>query len=112
MNTAICGQGDWRGISRIYVPTRTPTQVASHAQKHFIRQSNSQKRKRRISLFDIVPDRPVRCVLDNQDWQQECSLWLSQCPAYLSTWHLPSPAQSAQVYSSSEVPVTVHQMVT
>ncbi|GBG85691.1 hypothetical protein CBR_g40422 [Chara braunii] len=50
------GKGDWRGISRNYVQTRTPTQVASHAQKYFIRQSNLNKRKRRSSLFDIVTD--------------------------------------------------------
>ena len=49
-------QGDWRGISRNYVHSRTPTQVASHAQKYFIRQSNVTKRKRRASLFDIAPD--------------------------------------------------------
>lgn len=47
------GKGDWRGISRNFVLTRTPTQVASHAQKYFIRQSNLNKRKRRSSLFDI-----------------------------------------------------------
>lgn len=50
------GKGDWRGISRNYVITRTPTQVASHAQKYFIRQSNMSRRKRRSSLFDIVAD--------------------------------------------------------
>ena len=50
------GKGDWRGISRNYVISRTPTQVASHAQKHFIRQSNVSRRKRRSSLFDIVAD--------------------------------------------------------
>ncbi|CAN4127663.1 unnamed protein product [Withania somnifera] len=50
------GKGDWRGIARNYVISRTPTQVASHAQKYFIRQSNMSRRKRRSSLFDIVAD--------------------------------------------------------
>ncbi|GAA0139460.1 DNA-binding transcription factor [Lithospermum erythrorhizon] len=50
------GKGDWRGISRNYVTSRTPTQVASHAQKYFIRQTNANRRKRRSSLFDMAPD--------------------------------------------------------
>ncbi|KAL7243307.1 hypothetical protein ACSBR1_015664 [Camellia fascicularis] len=50
------GKGDWRGISRNYVISRTPTQVASHAQKYFPRQCNASRRKRRSSLFDIVAD--------------------------------------------------------
>uniref|UniRef100_A0A803NZ65 Uncharacterized protein n=1 Tax=Cannabis sativa TaxID=3483 RepID=A0A803NZ65_CANSA len=50
------GKGDWRGIARNYVVSRTPTQVASHAQKYFIRQNNATRRKRRSSLFDMVPD--------------------------------------------------------
>lgn len=52
------GKGDWRGISRRFVTTKTPTQVASHAQKYFLRQkaassSSSIKKKRRTSLFDL-----------------------------------------------------------
>ncbi|KAL8529715.1 hypothetical protein ACS0TY_006960 [Phlomoides rotata] len=50
------GKGDWRGISRNYVKTRTPTQVASHAQKYFLRRSNLNRRRRRSSLFDITTD--------------------------------------------------------
>ncbi|XP_072998567.1 transcription factor MYBS3-like [Typha latifolia] len=53
------GKGDWRGIARNFVVSRTPTQVASHAQKYFIRQTNATRRKRRSSLFDIVPEMPM-----------------------------------------------------
>ncbi|CAK9138175.1 unnamed protein product [Ilex paraguariensis] len=48
------GKGDWRGISRKFVTTRSPTQVASHAQKYFLRQNSFNKKKRRPSLFDVV----------------------------------------------------------
>ncbi|CAL0313299.1 unnamed protein product [Lupinus luteus] len=48
------GKGDWRGISRNYVTTKTPTQVASHAQKYFLRLTTLNKKKRHSSLFDMV----------------------------------------------------------
>ncbi|KAF7820441.1 transcription factor DIVARICATA-like [Senna tora] len=49
------GKGDWRSISRNVVVTRTPTQVASHAQKYFLRQnSGGKKERKRSSIHDIT----------------------------------------------------------
>lgn len=48
------GKGDWRSISRNVVVTRTPTQVASHAQKYFLRQGSGKKERKRSSIHDIT----------------------------------------------------------
>ncbi|XP_075490577.1 transcription factor MYB1R1-like [Primulina tabacum] len=65
------GKGDWRGISRNYVKTRTPTQVASHAQKYFIRRSNVNRRRRRTSLFDITTDSVTAMQTEEDGSHQE-----------------------------------------
>ncbi|KAL8518870.1 hypothetical protein ACS0TY_010002 [Phlomoides rotata] len=69
------GKGDWRGISRNYVKTRTPTQVASHAQKYFLRRNNHNRRRRRSSLFDITTEVVGSSIVDQM--HQETS---SQTP--------------------------------
>ncbi|KAJ3697041.1 hypothetical protein LUZ61_000746 [Rhynchospora tenuis] len=48
------GKGDWRSISRTFVISRTPTQVASHAQKYFIRLNSMNRDRRRSSIHDIT----------------------------------------------------------
>ncbi|RDX99165.1 Transcription factor MYBS3, partial [Mucuna pruriens] len=47
------GKGHWKGISTTFVTTRTPSQVASHAQKYFLRQNTLNHKNRRRSLFDV-----------------------------------------------------------
>ncbi|KAK1382718.1 Transcription factor DIVARICATA [Heracleum sosnowskyi] len=53
------GKGDWRSISRNVVVTRTPTQVASHAQKYYLRQNSMKKERKRSSIHDITTNLPI-----------------------------------------------------
>eukprot|EP00892_Ulva_mutabilis_P000896 jgi/Ulvmu1/10807/UM069_0043.1 len=50
------GRGAWRAIAMDYCVSRTPTQVASHAQKYFLRQelTPSRRHKKRPSIHDIT----------------------------------------------------------
>lgn len=70
MGLAKYGKGDWRSISRNFVITRTPTQVASHAQKYFIRLNSQHKKdKRRASIHDITTVAPATA--------EQADLWSS-----------------------------------
>jgi SHAQKYF class myb-like DNA-binding protein len=48
------GKGDWKSISRNFVISRTPSQVASHAQKYYIRHNSENTKRRRPSILDIT----------------------------------------------------------
>ncbi|CAO2833041.1 unnamed protein product [Amaranthus hypochondriacus] len=64
------GKGDWRSISRNVVVTRTPTQVASHAQKYYLRQNSVKKERKRSSIHDIttVDDKSGARPAVEQNW--------------------------------------------
>ncbi|CAO2201826.1 unnamed protein product [Urochloa humidicola] len=63
----IHGRGKWKEISRDFVPTRTPAQVSSHAQKYFRRKESTSK-KQRYSINDMI-------LFDDEPWMQNnCSL--------------------------------------
>ena len=78
------GKGDWRGISRNFVKTRTPTQVASHAQKYFLRRANLNRRRRRSSLFDITTTDTVIKVI--QQIYMSYIINLNKQSSYFSTF--------------------------
>ncbi|XP_009617435.1 transcription factor SRM1-like [Nicotiana tabacum] len=64
------GKGDWRSISRNVVVTRTPMQVASHAQKYFKRQESMKKKERkRSSIHDITVDTNILLPQNNNQNQ-------------------------------------------
>ncbi|CAN8321018.1 unnamed protein product [Cochlearia groenlandica] len=65
------GKGDWRSISRNFVISRTPTQVASHAQKYFIRLNSMNRDRRRSSIHDITTVNNQAANVIGQQQQQQ-----------------------------------------
>ncbi|KAH9609163.1 hypothetical protein KSS87_002389 [Heliosperma pusillum] len=85
------GKGDWRGISRNFVKTRSPTQVASHAQKYFLRRTNLNRRRRRSSLFDITADTMTRSASADQLHNLDTTFQPNQATNKLTLFSSPRP---------------------
>ncbi|KAL7161559.1 hypothetical protein ACSBR2_042096 [Camellia fascicularis] len=92
------GKGDWRGISRNFVKTRTPTQVASHAQKYFLRRSNLNRRRRRSSLFDITTESVNAIPMEEERVNQEGKAQPLQAPTQLP------PPETSNICGSQVLP--------
>ncbi|XP_009617134.1 transcription factor MYB1R1-like [Nicotiana tomentosiformis] len=95
------GKGDWRGISRNFVKTRTPTQVASHAQKYFLRRSNLNRRRRRSSLFDITTDSVSAMPIEEGKNKQEIPV----PPVVASSPTLPTTIEATKTNAFPVAPI-------
>ncbi|KAH0711855.1 hypothetical protein KY289_007814 [Solanum tuberosum] len=68
------GKGSWTNIAKDFVPTRTSTQVASHAQKYFVRlldaNSNERKKRKKSSVFDLRIEKTEHLENKTEDTHQ------------------------------------------
>lgn len=99
------GKGDWRSISRNFVISRTPTQVASHAQKYFIRLNSINKDKRRTSIHDITS-------VNNGDSVQQTSGPITGQPAVVpQAMPHPPTGYPGSMYGPPVPPPMGHEMM-
>ncbi|KAH0714391.1 hypothetical protein KY284_007296 [Solanum tuberosum] len=88
------GKGDWRSISRNVVVTRTPTQVASHAQKYYLRQQ-SMKKERKSYQPSIGPDdQKAAIIAPRQKSRLPCTILL--------TLSIDSPVFALKIHAAEE----------
>ncbi|GMH04222.1 hypothetical protein Nepgr_006061 [Nepenthes gracilis] len=104
------GKGDWRSIARNFVISKSPTQVASHAQKYFLRQLSGGKDKRRPSIHDIttanltdaIPsDNKLHSVPDQSIVIQSPQNATSITPKVFLDWTCPN-SEAIMVFNSAQ----------
>ncbi|KAK7385063.1 hypothetical protein VNO78_30770 [Psophocarpus tetragonolobus] len=68
------GKGHWQRIAQLAVLTKTPAQIASHAQKYFLNQSNV-KEKKRSSIHDITLESELVSHVDQHNPEHRIQLF-------------------------------------
>ena len=106
------GKGDWRSIASQCVLTRTPAQVASHAQKYFRRREGAADAKcRRASIHDMDISSSTDVTMPPQTQhkrQRSSSKLVSNEPALEATSHL---QPSVEIANAAPVPPGSSQSV-
>ncbi|RZB51102.1 Transcription factor SRM1 [Glycine soja] len=59
----ICGEGNWKDISQLFVLSKTPTQVASHAKKYFQHKNTPKKVRKRRSIHDTTSEEDIDMIV-------------------------------------------------
>ncbi|OIW08836.1 hypothetical protein TanjilG_16417 [Lupinus angustifolius] len=69
------GRGNWKKISQNCLKSRTPSQIASHAQKYFLRQSSVVRKRKSIhdGTLEIVQASSPRNLVTMQQGQEDLS---------------------------------------
>ncbi|KAF1897042.1 hypothetical protein Lal_00034744 [Lupinus albus] len=69
------GKGSWKKISQNCLKSRTPSQIASHAQKYFLRQGSADRKRKSIhdQTLEIVQSSSPRNTVTMHQHQQDSS---------------------------------------
>ncbi|GFZ07771.1 homeodomain-like superfamily protein [Actinidia rufa] len=100
-------KGTGEEFLRNFVKTRTPTQVASHAQKYFLRRNSINRRRRRSSLFDITTESVTAILMEEETVHQDTKTQPLLPPTQLL------PPESTNISGSQLLPfqVSVHPVL-
>ncbi|KAG4934080.1 hypothetical protein JHK87_048082 [Glycine soja] len=92
----------WKQISDKYVPSKTASQVASHAQKYIKRKNTPMKERKRRSIHDTILEDIDIIRIDQHNWVPPTSNFIVQPHTLGSNW-VPS---TSNLMVQSHTPVT------